>query len=265
MIFYSLKTRILKPNFNLLAEITTVLKQNKLGFLNEDILILSSKAVALSQGRIVDLRTIKPSKKAKSLNKTRYGANKEDPRIVDLAIKESQAVMPGEMLLTLTNNALIPAAGIDLSNAPEGYAVLLPKDPWITAQLLLTEFKKIFKIKNAGVVITDSHCQPLRRGTTGLAIAWAGFLGVEDSRGQKDIYGKKLKFTSKAVADNIASAANILMGEAAEKIPFVLARGLPIKFTTKLQTGKNVFLHPRKCLFGGIYNKETIASLKGKM
>lgn len=256
-----LKTGILQKGFNLIEKIQQVLVKNQLKLQEGDILIISSKIIAVSENRIVDLKTIKASRRAKNFKRTRYGRGKEDPRIIELILREADAVMPGQMILTWKNNSLIPEAGIDLSNIPKGFAVLWPKNPQKQARAIWKQLKEKFKLKNFGVLICDSHCQPMRWGVTGLGVAWAGFEGIEDARGQKDIYGKPLKHTRKAIADNLASAALILMGEAGEKIPFVIARNSPVKFTNKPQGGKETAIKPKQCIFSGIYNKKFLRLL----
>lgn len=265
---YPLKTQILQKRFNLLKTMESLLSKSKFCLKNGDILILSSKIVALSHGRIVDLNKITPSAAAKKLKKTHYGKGKEDPRVIELVLREMVApprrginclaslrlgmadkIFPGKMLLTLKNNILIPSAGIDASNAPKDFVILWPENPWKTVQNLRTALSKKFKLKRLGVVIIDSHCQPLRWGTTGIALSWAGFEGIEDCRGKKDIFGKKLKVTKKAVADNLASSALLVMGEAAEKIPFALVRNAPVQFTNHIQKKNEIFIQPKDCLF----------------
>lgn len=252
-------TSIIKNVDNLFEVVLTGLKKNEVKVVEGDILVISSKILALTQGRIIELKRIKPSARAKALNKTQYGLAREDERFVQLVLDEADAVLPGKMLLTLKDGILIPSAGIDRSNAPEGFAILWPEDPWNVAQKLLRSFCAHFHLKKLGVIICDSHCTPLRLGVTGIAIAWAGFFGIEDARGTKDIFGKKLKVTQKAVADNLSSAALVLMGEAAEKTPFVLIKNAPVKFTDKMQKRSEVYFDPENCLFRGIYNKNTIS------
>lgn len=253
---HPIKTGILEKDFNLAETISEYLVKNELTLKNGDILVLSSKIVSVSQGQVVDLSSIKAGKRAKSFKRTRYGHGKEDPRIIELVLREADAVLPGTMILTLKDGILIPEAGIDLSNIPDGFAVLWPKNPWKTAEDLRKKLCRKFKLKNFGVVICDSHCQPLRWGTTGIAIAWAGFEGIEDARGQKDIHGKALKITKKAVADNLASGALLVMGEAGEKIPFVVIRNAPAKFRTRRQKKNEICVNPKDCIFGGIYSKK---------
>ncbi len=250
-----LKTSILKENCDLVEEIQNALKKNREKIRNGDILIMSSKIVALSQGRVVEIKKIRPSHRALSLQKIPYTTGKEDPSFIELILRESDRVFPGKMLTTIKDGILIPAAGIDRSNIPAGFAVLWPKDVWKTARQLKKRLCQKFRIKKLGLVICDSHCQPLRWGTTGLALSWAGFFGVEDARGQKDIFGKKLQLTRKAVADNLASSALLVMGEAGEKIPFAIVRGAPVKFTNREQRRDEIFVKPSECIFSGVYKK----------
>lgn len=255
---FPLKTFLLKEKFDFLKIFRNALLRAKIILQEGDILLISSKIVALSQGRVVDLKAVKPSKRAKSLKKIRFGRRGEDPRIIELVLKEADKIFQGPQLLTLKNNILIPTAGIDRSNVPKGFVILWPKDPEKTVHSLWKTLRKKLHIKKLGIVLCDSHCQPLRWGTTGIALAWAGFEGIEDIRGEKDIYGKPLLVTRKAVADNLASTTLLLMGEANEKIPLVLIRGAPVKFTTRLQKKSEIFVKPKQCLFKGIYNKNIL-------
>ncbi|MBI2638216.1 coenzyme F420-0:L-glutamate ligase [Candidatus Peregrinibacteria bacterium] len=260
-----LKTDVLRKGFNLIEEILKALRKNKEKISERDVLIISSKIVALSQGRVIELKTIRPSRRALKLQKIPYATGSEDPRFIELILREADKVFPGKMLTTLKNGMLIPAAGIDRSNIPDGFAILWPKNPWKTAQNLWKKMRSAFHIKKLGLVICDSHCQPLRWGTTGLALAWAGLNGVEDARGQKDIFGKKLQLTRKAVADNLASSALLVMGEAGEKTPFAIIRNAPVKFTYRPQRSNEIFVNPDECIFNGVYNKALYAHRSSRL
>lgn len=252
-----LKTPLLSKNFRLAKTIAKTLRTHRAALKNGDVLVVSSKVAALSQGRLADLRKIAPSAAAKRLAK-KYRKFHGDPRLIELILREADKVFPGDFLTTLKGGVIIPAAGIDRSNAPKNFAVLWPKNPWTLAQNLAKTLRTRFKLRRLGVVISDSHCQPLRWGTTGLALAWAGFLGVEDARGERDVFGKKLQLTRKAAADNLASAALLVMGEANEKIPFAAIRGAPVKFTQRQQKKGEVLVEPEECVFSGMYNKKVI-------
>lgn len=262
-----LKTRVLIAKFNLLKTLKDVLSKNRAHLQEKDILILSSKIVALSQGRIVNLRKVKPGALAIALSKkvTHYGRGREDPRVIELTLREADVLLPGKMLLALKNGILIPSAGIDLSNAPAEHAILWPEKPRETAAKIrdeLTDKRQTDaskgKIKKLGVIICDSFCQPLRAGTSGVALAWAGFEGVEDCRGKHDLFGKKLAVTRKAVADNLCSAALLVMGETNEKIPFAIVRGASVKFTDRIMKKNEGCIKIEECVFGEILKMTTI-------
>ena len=202
--------------------------------LDGDILVIASKVLAYSQGLLVRV------------------ADADDFR--ELVRREADRVLyEGDMVLTLKNNVLIPNAGIDQSNTPEGEAVLWPEKPFEAARSLRTELMGEFGLSRLGIVISDSHCQPLRVGTTGIAIGWAGFEGVVDERGAKDLYGRKMAYTQIAVADNLASAANLLMGETDASVPFVIVRAFAAHFTEKEASDGDYFMEPGKCLYSPLY------------
>ena len=107
---------------------------------------------------------------------------------------------------------------------------------------------------NVGVIVTDSHLTPLRRGVTGLAIAYSGFAGVQSEIGKPDLFGKPLRVTEKAVADNLASVAILVMGESGESTPFTLIRGAPAIFTDREIKAMEAYIDPTIDLYAGIYN-----------
>ncbi len=160
----------------------------------------------------------------------------------------------GDMILTMKNRVLIPNAGIDQSNTPEGEVILWPENAFGTADEIRKELMKKFDLNKLGIVISDSHCQPLRMGTSGIAIGWSGFEGVSDERGAKDLYGKEMKYTKIAVADNLASSANLLMGETDASIPFVIVRGFDAGFTDMKFSEEDYFIEPNDCLYNSLYS-----------
>lgn len=164
----------------------------------------------------------------------------------------------GAMVLTMKNKVLIPNAGIDRSNVPSGMAVLWPHDPFGQAEKIRKELMKKFGLRRFGVVVSDSHCQPLRMGTSGIAIGWAGIEGVRDDRGAKDLYGKKMVYTQVAVADNLASTANLEMGETNASVPFVIIRGAKVNFTSKKASADDYFISPEQCIYRGLYGSHLV-------
>ena len=228
------------------------MKKEKLEPRDGNILVVSSKVVALSEGRIVNYKTIKPSEKAESLAK-QYDL---EPGFVELVLQEADKIFGGvkRAILTIKNNTFIANAGVDHSNAPKDYAILWPKNPSLSADNIRKEFKKRLNV-NIGVIISDSHCSPLRTGTTGFSLATSGLDAVMDERGKKDLFGKKMRITQRAVADGLASVAVVLMGETNERIPAVLIRDSKIKLTNQ-PSKSSTYFPPNECLFSSIYNEK---------
>ncbi len=188
-----------------------------------DILVISESALATAEGRVINLDVVFPGKLAFDL----AAKFSKDPREMELILKESDEIVGGipGVVLTLKDGFLYPNAGIDHSNAPPGYVVLFPADPHRSASEIR---RRISSGKRIGVIIGDSRTHPLRLGCVGVALACDGLEPVEDARGQKDLYGRELLITRKAVADNIVSAAQIIMGEGDEGIPAAIVRNAPV-------------------------------------
>ena len=188
-----------------------------------DILVISSKFIAVSEGRVVDLSAVVPSDQAISESK-RLNIS---PELCELVIRESDDVIGGVsgFMLTLIEGLLTPNAGIDKSNVEHGSVVLYPRRPLESAAAVVDEmrFRRGVEI---GVIVSDSRLMPTRKGTVGVALAAAGMEAIVDLRGKPDLFGNVLKVTSQAIADDLCSGAQVVMGEANESIPIVLVRGL---------------------------------------
>jgi coenzyme F420-0:L-glutamate ligase / coenzyme F420-1:gamma-L-glutamate ligase len=188
-----------------------------------DILVISSKFIAVSEGRVVDLGTVVPSEHAASESR-RLNI---PPELCELIIRESDDVIGGVsgFMLTLKEGLLTPNAGIDKSNIAHGKVVLYPRNPLESATAIVDEmrFRRGVEI---GVVVSDSRLMPTRKGTVGVALSAAGVEAIVDLRGKPDLFGNVLKVTSQAIADDLCSGAQIVMGEANESVPIVLVRGL---------------------------------------
>lgn len=219
--------------FPLGKTIETCIASEGLTLKQNDILVVSSKFAAMAEGRYTRLDSVKASKAALKLSE-RYQLN---PGLSELIVRESDKMyggIPGYVLAS-SQGILAPNAGIDRSNVGDGYAILYPKDAsracsklWI---YLVNSRNKVNRSgKNLGVILSDSRVMPGRFGTTGVAIASAGFEPVIDCRGKKDLFGNELKVTVRAIADQIASAAELVMGEADESTPIALVRGWQGKF-----------------------------------
>lgn len=184
-----------------------------------DILCLASTIVAKSEGRFRDLESYRPSERAERIAR-QVG---KDPRFVQAVLDESDDVLLEKpFLLTKTHFGHIGVnAGIDQSNVGGSRILLLPKDPSRSAEKLRRSLNK-----DCAVLITDTCGRPFRSGVTGVAIGWAGISALRDWRGKLDLHGRPLEITLEAVVDEIASAANLLMGEGGDGTPAVVFRGL---------------------------------------
>lgn len=188
-----------------------------------DILVVAQKIVSKSEGRIVDLRSVAPSPFARRLAK-RTGKN---PSHIEVILSQTKEIvrMVGRHLITETHQGFVCAnAGVDKSNIEGEWAVsLLPKDPDSSAQRLRRRIKEISG-SDVAVIISDTFGRPWRLGQTNLAIGVSGMKPLIDYRGCDDMYGRKLRLTVMAVADELASAGELVMGKAGG-IPVALIRG----------------------------------------
>ncbi|MFQ6135745.1 MAG: coenzyme F420-0:L-glutamate ligase [Candidatus Hydrothermarchaeales archaeon] len=189
---------------------------------DDDIIVVTEKIVSKSEGRVVDLSEVNPSGKAKELARR----TEKDPRVVELILRESREILKigGDFIITETNHGYICAnAGIDSSNIEEGKVKLLPEDPDASAEKIRRAIKEKTS-KDVGVVISDSFGRPFRYGSIGMAIGASGVNVLWDRRGEKDLYGKTLKTTRVAIGDCLASLANLITGDAHERIPVVIIK-----------------------------------------
>jgi coenzyme F420-0:L-glutamate ligase / coenzyme F420-1:gamma-L-glutamate ligase len=197
---------------------------------DRDVVVIAQKIVSKAEGRYVDLDQIAPSPRA--IETARQCA--KDPRLIEVILSESVEVVrlrPG-LIITRHRLGFISAnAGVDRSNvAPEGIdrVLLLPIDPDRSAARIRAILRNRFGVDPA-VIIADSHGRPHRMGTVGVAIGLSGLPGVEDWRGRTDLFGYTLQHTEVGLADQIAAAATLLLGQAAESIPAVIVRGAPFE------------------------------------
>jgi coenzyme F420-0:L-glutamate ligase / coenzyme F420-1:gamma-L-glutamate ligase len=199
-------------------------------FRENDILIVSSKYVSMSEGSVMNLEKVKVGKKAKSLASEYHMSAK----LAELTLRESDYIYKGipGFLLAVKNGVMAPNAGIDKSNVPRGFVILYPSEPFKSAENLRRRFLVNRGIK-VGVVIADSRLMPTRIGTIGVALASAGFEPVEDQRGKKDLFGNILKVTLKAVSDSLAAMGVAVMGESNESTPIAVIRGIKVIATDR--------------------------------
>jgi coenzyme F420-0:L-glutamate ligase len=251
---FGIPTGIITTGDSIADRVVAAARKACSGFKEGDILVLAETAVATAEGNVIALSTITPSERAQELA-ARY---QMDPRTVEVVLQESDAIVGGipGFLLCMKHGTLLPNAGVDASNAPLGCVTPLPKNPDHSA-LTIKHAIEAMTGARIGVIIADSRTHAMRRGCSGVAIGNAGITAVIDDRGRSDLFGRKLEVTQRAVADNIASAAELVMGEANECIPAAIIRGLgmPIDDQTGIES-----IGAEECLFMGVFRKNAGSS-----
>ena len=223
MIVKPIKTPIVKKNYDLFALIRDSLRELE----EKSIVVVTSKVVALCEGSVVPIKT---------------GTHAEKHA---LAKKEAEAYIDEShskynLVIAIKHGAIAVDAGIDQSNTGNYYA-FLPKDPYKSAKEIWYFLKKEFKVKQLGVLITDSRTMPLKWGTMGIALAHCGFKALRNKIGQPDLFGRKLRMTKVNVAAGLAAAAVVEMGEANEAQPLaVITEASQVRFQSKPLTKKQI-------------------------
>jgi putative folate metabolism gamma-glutamate ligase len=220
----AVKTAVIHPpKDDLLKAIASAIPSLK----EKSVVVITSKVVSIWQGRCVPMNAY---------------ASKDE-----LVMREADLYLPREMtpgawcMHTIKNNVFIPSAGVDESNA-DGYYILWPKDPMVVAKKLWVWLRKKYGVKDLGVIISDSHTIPLRRGVMGISLAHYGFEPLKDYRDTPDIFGRTLKMTQTNIPDGLAGAAVVLMGEGDERTPLAVITDIPwIKFVERPVRAKKPF------------------------
>jgi coenzyme F420-0:L-glutamate ligase/coenzyme F420-1:gamma-L-glutamate ligase len=259
MELFSIQLPLIKKHDPLLDIIVQCIKDQGKSLIEGDIIVIAEKVVATAQGRVIILSEIDNiSDRARKLGKE-YDM---DERYVELILQESSMILGGmrHVILAKVNDFLIANAGIDQSNAGVGNVVLLPKNLKEVVWNYWKELKKEFGITNFGVIIADSRVQPLRKGTIGIAIATAGFEPIEDLRGHPDLFKRPMEITMRAVADDLASAAQFLLSEADQQTPVVIIRDSKVEFTENPQLTPE--MPPEECLYMNIFSKYLLEKRK---
>lgn len=206
----AIKTRVFKEGEDLLSFISGYIKKLP----ENSIIVVTSKIVALAEKRTAIIENAK----TKEL----------------LVRRESEfAVLTKYAWLTIKDGMMMASAGIDESNA-DGKLILLPKDSFKTAHILRKKLQQKYGVKKLGVLITDSRTIPLRAGVNGVALGYAGFRGIKNYIGTPDIFGRKFKFSRTDIADSLATAAVLLMGEGNEQRPLAIIQQAPVEFCEKI-------------------------------
>ena len=215
------------PGMPLAPLIAGALSRQFASLLDTDVVLIAQKIVSKAERRLVNLDSVEVSARARELA-ARCG---KDPRLVQVILSESVEVVrcaPQVLIVRHRLGYVMANAGIDQSNVPdsETQVLLLPQDPDASAAALRRALRETLGCAPA-VIVTDSFGRPWRHGVCGIAIGSSGIVTLLDRRGDRDRFGRELKVTQIAVADELAAAGALVMGEAAEGRPVVLARGIP--------------------------------------
>lgn len=221
---------IVKPGDDLAELIISALLHDGIHLEGGDILVIAQKIVSKSEDRFVDLAAVSPSRAALDLAKK----IDKDARLLELILRESKAVLryrPGTIIVEHKLGFICANAGIDHSNVSKEFnsdqwVLLLPENPDHSAAVIRDKLEA-WCSKPIGVMIIDSHGRAWRLGTVGTAIGFSGLPGLVDLRGDPDLFGRTLQVTQVGAADELAAAASLVMGQAAEGTPVVHVRGFP--------------------------------------
>ena len=226
----AIKTRIFHENEDLFSFIFKYVKKIP----EKSVLVVTSKIVSLAEGRTIEYK----SKKQK----------------VELIKKESSLAINTKLVwLTIKDGVVVADAGIDESNG-DGQLIFLPKESFFSAKKIRTLLCAKYKVKNLGVIISDSGLVPFRSGVIGLAIGYAGFKGAKSYKGKKDIFGRKFMYQKVNVADSLATSAVLCMGEGSERQPLALITNAPVVFKNKINK-KELIIDPKKDIYAPLFNK----------
>ena len=217
---------LVKPGDDLAGFILAAAGRVDLTFESGDLLVVAQKVVSKAEGRHVDLTQITPSAEAVEI----AGRAEKDPRLVEVILSEAKQVLrirPGVIIVEHRLGFVCANAGVDHSNVGgEDVVLMLPEDPERSATRLREELEQASGAR-LGVLIIDSHGRAWRMGTEGVAIGLSGLQALMDLRGWPDLFGDPLQVTQVGMADEVAAAASLLMGQAAEGRPVVHVRGMP--------------------------------------
>ena len=239
MKYIPIQTRaVLPPRDNIYPILDKFLPRLREG----DVLFITSKILAIHQGRCVKIQPRWDSSQKEELIK------READRYAHTHLRSWK-----DLYLTIKEHTLIANAGIDESNA-NGYYVLWPRRPAVSAREIRTYLIKKYKLKELAVVVTDSHIVPMRHGTLGISIGFYGMEPLYDYRGKPDIFGRILRHTTKNVVDALTTMAVLIMGEGNERTPLVILRGAQklVTFTHK-NTYRGSFVNPKNDLYAPLW------------
>jgi len=235
---------------NVAELIVTVARREDVAFEDGDVIVVTHKIVSKAEGRTVRLKDVKPSSRAQELSRV----TSRDPRMIELVLQEARRVVKAtpQILIVENRSGLVCInAGVDKSNVEgEDAYILLPTDPDKSARRIRSQIKKLTG-KNVAVIICDTYSRPFRRGQVEFAIGVAGMKVFRNYRGKKDLFGYVMKVKNSAIADEIASAAELLMGQGDEAIPVVILKNLKTLEQTENASINELLISESEDLFKG--------------
>lgn len=234
-----------RPGDDLAELIAAAASRGGIGLEDADVLVVTQKVVSKAEGRVVELASVQPSVRATEWAE-RWG---KDPRQVELVLRESAEIVrmaEGGLIISRTRHGLVCAnAGVDVSNVGGGEAAtLLPEDPDASARQLRDRLRTLTGAR-PGIIISDTFGRPWRLGIVNVAIGSAGIEALWDLRGTPDAQGREMRSTLIAVADELASAADLAGGKV-EQLPVVVVRGYPWRAAGSPDAGTRALIMPRE-------------------
>lgn len=239
--------REVKPGDNIAKIIVNSSKKAGVEIMDRDIIIVSHKIVSKSEGRVIKLSEISPSGEAYKIAEI----TDKDPRLVELIIREAVEILKVEAghIITLTKQGIVCAnSGIDQSNTGgEDRVILLPENPDLSARKIRMEIKKLTG-RNVGIIISDTYGRPFRLGMINLAIGFSGINPYRSYIGKPDRDGYIMRVTQVVIVDELASAAELVIGQGAESIPFAIARNVEYSYCEKCKY-RDIYMEKDMWLF----------------
>lgn len=245
-----IKTGLITIDEDPIETITNKIKHELID--NGDVIVVSSKPLLIGYGLTLNIKELEPSPYAIKISKI----YKLHPALAEAITRYATHIYGGveKTLLTEVDGIIIPNAGIDRKNTPPDHFSLSFSALAGKAEEMYRKIKEKFGVR-VGIIISDSTVYPLRLGTRSIAVYTYGFYPLIDFRGEKDLYGKTIEYTLMAYADEIASAAHLILKEGKERIPAVIVKGLDIELVEE-ETTNTLRIDKEKCLFNRIYSSE---------
>ena len=247
-----LTTKKKDAEFSFFDELKKNFQNNGVMIENGDVIVISSKFISISQGRVLNINNSKVCDESKEISKKFNSSEK----FMEIVFRESDKILGGVagFVMSTTDGILAPNAGIDKSNSKGTEIILYPKEPYKFAEEVKRKIFLEFHL-HVGIIIVDSRLMPTRIGTTGVTIACAGIEPTKDLRGEKDLNGNPLKVTFQATSDNLATIANHKMGEGADLHPISIIKNSGCKLTDRKIIPEETIIPYEQCVYIRSFSK----------